>query len=252
METEKQKKEKASVTKNASSSGKSLANVASSDAILSRMSAFPRSRHKMKRLGRGRSSGHGGTSTKGHKGQRARSGFGLLRGFEGGQMPLVRLLPKFGFTNSRFKTRYDIVNLSQISRFDSEVTPEVLSSAGLVGKNSLVKILAKGVVEKPLKVRAHRFSKKAVELIKKAGGGAEVIVVSASPPAEGADLQKEKKPEDSVSVRSKSSAGKDTTANIEERQKPAQRSEVDLQQKEDSAIGQEEQSKQQEQQEEDK
>lgn len=148
--------------------------------LLDKLESFSGSRHKMKRLGRGKSSGHGGTSTKGHKGQRARSGFGLLRGFEGGQMPLVRLLPKFGFTNIRFKTRYDIVNLSDLNRFSSEVDPSVLYEAGLVGRRSLVKILAQGKLDKPLKVKAHRFSRKAVEMIEKTGGKAETLSSAAS------------------------------------------------------------------------
>ena len=83
--------------------------------MLNNLQSFRGTRHKRKRLGRGKSSGHGGTSTKGHKGQRARSGFGLLRGFEGGQMPLVRSLPKFGFTNKRFKKHYVILNLSDLN-----------------------------------------------------------------------------------------------------------------------------------------
>ena len=143
--------------------------------LLNQLSAFPKSHHKMKRLGRGKSSGHGGTSTKGHKGQRARSGFGLLRGFEGGQMPLVRLLPKFGFTNARFKKKYDVINVSYLNRFDSEVDPFVLYKAGVVKKNALVKILAQGELKKSLKVKAHWFSKKAAEVIKKAGGQAELL-----------------------------------------------------------------------------
>ena len=142
--------------------------------LLRGLSAFPHSRHKKKRLGRGRSSGHGGTSTKGHKGQRSRSGFGLLRGFEGGQMPLVRSLPKFGFTNNRFKTKRDIVHLSDLNRFDSEVDPEILFQSGLAAK-APVKILAKGELKKPLKIKAHHFSKKAAQLIKKAGGTLEVL-----------------------------------------------------------------------------
>ena len=148
--------------------------------LLHKLESFSGSRHKIKRLGRGKSSGHGGTSTKGHKGQRARSGFGLLRGFEGGQMPLVRLLPKFGFTNIRFKTKYNIINLSDLNRFDSEVDPSVLYKAGLVGKRSLVKILAQGKLDKPLKIKAHRFSRKAIEVIKKAGGEAEIFSSVAS------------------------------------------------------------------------
>ena len=146
--------------------------------LLSQLQSFPGSRHKEKRLGRGKSSGHGGTSTKGHKGQRARSGFGLLRGFEGGQMPLVRLLPKFGFTNNRFKTKYTVLNLSDLNSFESEVNPSVLYEAGLAGKKSLIKILGQGKLDKPLKVKAHKFSKKAVEVLKKAGGQVEVLSLS--------------------------------------------------------------------------
>lgn len=147
--------------------------------LLSQLQSFPGSRHKEKRLGRGKSSGHGGTSTKGHKGQRARSGFGLLRGFEGGQMPLVRLLPKFGFTNNRFKTKYVVLNLSDLKAFETEVNPTVLYEAGRAGKKSLIKILGEGKLNKPLKVKAHKFSKKAVEIIKKAGGQVEVLSLSA-------------------------------------------------------------------------
>lgn len=156
---------------------------------LSYLPSFPYSRHKIKRLGRGKSSGHGGTSTKGHKGQKSRSGFGLLRGFEGGQMPLVRRLPKFGFTNGRFKVRYNIVNLLELNRFDSEVDPALLYKSGLVGKKSLVKILAQGSLNKPLKVKAHHFSQKAIELIEKAGGVAEKIK-----PVAVAGVQKTKQP----------------------------------------------------------
>ena len=143
--------------------------------MLNQLKSFSGARSKPKRLGRGKSCGHGGTSTKGHKGQKARSGFGLLRGFEGGQMPLVRSLPKFGFTNKRFKTRYDVVTLSDLNRFDSEVTPTLLHKRGLVKKKALVKILATGELKKPITIKAHRFSAKAMELIKKAGGKAEPI-----------------------------------------------------------------------------
>ena len=143
--------------------------------MLNQLKSFSGARSKPKRLGRGKSCGHGGTSTKGHKGQKARSGFGLLRGFEGGQMPLARSLPKFGFTNKRFKTRYDVVSLSDLNRFDSEVNPTLLHKSGLVKKKALVKILANGELKKPITVKAHRFSAKAMELIKKAGGKAEPI-----------------------------------------------------------------------------
>ena len=146
--------------------------------MLNNLSSFSKAYHKKKRLGRGKSSGHGGTSTKGHKGQRARSGFGLLRGFEGGQMPLVRSLPKFGFTNKRFKTRYAIIHLSVLNRFDSEVTPELLYKKGLVKKNTMIKILGSGQLHKALTVSAHHFSRGALSAFKKAGGEAKKISVS--------------------------------------------------------------------------
>jgi len=145
--------------------------------LLNQLHPSSGSRHKSKRLGRGKSSGHGGTSTKGHKGQKARSGFGLLRGFEGGQMPLVRSLPKFGFTNKRFKTKYSVINVSDLNRFDTEVTPESLYKVGFIQKNALVKILANGSLDKALTVKAHHFSKKAIELIEKAGGKAEKLSI---------------------------------------------------------------------------
>lgn len=152
--------------------------------LLSELSPLRGSRHKMKRLGRGKGSGHGGTSTKGHKGQKARSGHKPLRGFEGGQMPLVRRLPKFGFTNAKFKTTYDVINLSDLNRFDSEVSPEILSQAGLVGKRSLVKILGTGKIKKAINVKAHRFSQSALEAIKKAGGQTTVLTLSTTAKSE--------------------------------------------------------------------
>ena len=141
--------------------------------MLNSLASFSGACHKRKRLGRGRSSGHGGTSTKGHKGQRARSGFGLLRGFEGGQMPLVRSLPKFGFTNKRFKKHYVTFNLSELNRFHSEVNPQILLKKG--PKGAKVKILGNGELKKPLKVQAHRFSQGAILAIEKAGGSATVL-----------------------------------------------------------------------------
>ena len=146
---------------------------------LHNMPSVTGARHKRKRLGRGKGSGYGGTSTKGHKGQKARAGFGLLRGFEGGQMPLVRRLPKFGFTNKQFKVNYEIVNLSGLNRFTSgkEVGPLELKAKGLVRKKtSLIKILGKGKLDKSLNVKANKFSKKAVSMIQKAGGQATTIV----------------------------------------------------------------------------
>jgi len=127
-----------------------------------------------KRVGRGRGSGKGGTAAKGHKGQKSRSGAPIPRGFEGGQTPLARRLPKFGFTNARFKTTYDVVNLGQLNRFEGEITPETLKLAGLV-RCGPVKILARGELKKALNVKAHKISKKAQAAIESAGGKIEVI-----------------------------------------------------------------------------
>ena len=130
-----------------------------------------------KRLGRGSGTGQGCTSGRGNKGQKCRSGGSLRRGFEGGQMPLIRRVPKRGFFNL-FRTTYEIVNLSDISKkgLDGEVTPDVLKTAGLVKKSfSLVKILGTGDIEKALKIKAHAFSKSAREKIEKAGGTVEEI-----------------------------------------------------------------------------
>ncbi len=130
-----------------------------------------------KRIGRGPGSGNGKTAGKGHKGQKSRSGYSRKFGFEGGQMPLVRRIPKRGFTNAIFRKEYQIVNLKDLSKVDvDEVKPEVLKKFGLIKKAELpVKILGNGTLDKKLKVYAHKFSKKAEELIKKAGGEAIVI-----------------------------------------------------------------------------
>ena len=133
---------------------------------------------KQKRVGRGDGSGHGKTACRGHKGQRARAGGGTRPGFEGGQMPLQRRLPKRGFHNP-FKVEVAIVNLDQLERFspDSEVNPESLSKEGLVhGKNCRIKILGDGALNKSLTVKAHGFSAKAKEKIEAAGGKAELII----------------------------------------------------------------------------
>lgn len=135
------------------------------------------SKKRPKRVGRGRSSGHGKTSTRGHKGQKARSGGGVRPGFEGGQMPLSRRLPKRGFTNI-FRKEYTILNVGDLEqRFKAgdEITPEVLVKNGLIRKRDRIKILGEGKLTKGLKVRAHAFSKKAQERIKEAGGEIEVI-----------------------------------------------------------------------------
>jgi len=131
----------------------------------------------VKRLGRGHGSGLGKTSGKGHKGQNARSGGGVAIGFEGGQTPLYRRIPKRGFTNFT-RVEYAIVNVEMLNRFEDgvEVSPVVLKSAGLV-KQELdgIKILGNGTLEKKLTVKANKFSKTAIAAIEKAGGTVEVI-----------------------------------------------------------------------------
>ena len=128
-----------------------------------------------KRLGRGPGSGHGKTSGKGHKGRGSRSGGNTPPGYEGGQMPLSRRLPKGGFRNL-FRTEYDIVNLGSLERFTAGTTVDaaVLRDAGLVRGKQAVKILSDGVLTKPLTVKAQAFSKQAREKITALGGSAEV------------------------------------------------------------------------------
>ncbi|MFA5536613.1 MAG: 50S ribosomal protein L15 [Bacillota bacterium] len=135
------------------------------------------SRKKASRVGRGMSSGSGKTSGRGHKGQKSRSGGGVKPGFEGGQMPLQRRLPKRGFTNI-FKKEIVTVNVEELNRFEegSEVTPTALMEARVIkGIKDGVKLLGNGNLEKPLTVKAHSFSKQAQEKIEAAGGKAEVI-----------------------------------------------------------------------------
>ena len=139
-------------------------------------SKFPR-----KRVGRGPGSGSGKTAGRGNKGAQSRSGYSYKRGFEGGQMPLHRRVPKRGFNNTDFRTEYEVVNLDQLeARFDAgaTVTPDALRSAGLVhGRDIRVKVLARGEVSKALTVQAHKFSGKAAEKIAAAGGKAEAIAI---------------------------------------------------------------------------
>ncbi len=129
-----------------------------------------------KRVGRGHGSGLGGTAGKGHKGQKARSGGTVRWGFEGGQTPLMRRLPKFGFSNHDYATNYDVFNLGQLAALASskEVSPETLEKSGLV-RHGRIKILAKGELKTALTVKAHKFSAAAQAAIEKAGGKAEVI-----------------------------------------------------------------------------
>jgi large subunit ribosomal protein L15 len=130
-----------------------------------------------KRIGRGPGSGHGKTATKGHKGILARSGGGKRPGFEGGQMPLIRRLPKYGFRYP-FRTEYAVINLKSLVTLAAveQITPSVLAEAGLIKrKTQLVKILGAGDLSRPVTIQAHKFSKSALEKIQAAGGRAEVI-----------------------------------------------------------------------------
>jgi large subunit ribosomal protein L15 len=142
---------------------------------LSNLRAPKKANSNKKRVGRGMGSGMGKTSTRGHKGQRSRSGSRMMRGFEGGQMPLHRRLPKRGFTNI-FRTEYTILNLDRIAELgEADVTIESLVKAGLARDGDLVKILGDGELKKKVNVQAHKFSKSAQEKITKTGGKAEVI-----------------------------------------------------------------------------
>jgi large subunit ribosomal protein L15 len=137
------------------------------------------STHNSKRLGRGQGSGKGGTSTRGHKGAKSRSGYSRKIGFEGGQMPLQRRVPKYGFKNINRK-EYKGINISTLQTLAEThnieiIDFETLIMAGLVSKNALVKILGKGTLEKKLEVHAHAFSKSAVEAIEAKKGTAVIL-----------------------------------------------------------------------------
>ena len=137
----------------------------------------PGSRQKPRRVGRGPGSGLGKTAGKGHKGQLARSGGGKRPGFEGGQMPLTRRVPKRGFKNP-FRKEYAIVNLGSLERFDGKepVTPDALKAVGLIpGSAAEIKILGEGKIKKALTIQAHKFSRSAVQKIQAQGGRAEVL-----------------------------------------------------------------------------
>src|SRR6266702_2321790 len=128
-----------------------------------------------KRVGRGMGSGMGKTSTRGHKGQRSRSGSRMIRGFEGGQMPLHRRMPKRGFTNI-FRKEFSIVNLESLAALgETTITPDVLRKAGVIKTKHPVKILGDGELSSALTVQAHKFSKSAQEKITKEGGTVEVL-----------------------------------------------------------------------------
>ncbi|MEW6337499.1 MAG: 50S ribosomal protein L15 [Acidobacteriota bacterium] len=141
------------------------------------MTPRPGSTKDRKRVGRGPGSGNGKTAGRGHKGAGSRSGHKNKRNFEGGQMPLVRRIPKRGFTNI-FRVEFAIVNVGQLERFPegSEITPELLLAEGVIRKLAGgVKVLGEGSLTRKLTVRAHKFSKKALEVIQAAGGTGEVI-----------------------------------------------------------------------------
>ena len=145
---------------------------------LSNLKPSERSKFAKKRVGRGQGSGNGVQAGRGHKGAQSRSGYSFKRGFEGGQMPLHRRIPKRGFNNPT-RVEYAVVNLdSLVARFEpgTVVTPELLRERGLIrGSRELIKILARGDVSKALTVRAHKFSGKAAEKIAAAGGAVEVL-----------------------------------------------------------------------------
>jgi large subunit ribosomal protein L15 len=142
---------------------------------LSNVRAPKKANENKKRVGRGMGSGMGKTSTRGHKGQRSRSGSRMMRGFEGGQMPLHRRLPKRGFTNI-FREEYSVVNVEKLATLgETTINPEVLRKAGLASARRRVKVLGDGELTTAIIVQAHKFSKSAQEKITKAGGKFEVL-----------------------------------------------------------------------------
>jgi large subunit ribosomal protein L15 len=146
---------------------------------LSNIRAPKKATEKRKRVGRGMGSGMGKTSTRGHKGQRSRTGSRMIRGFEGGQMPLHRRMPKRGFTNI-FRKEFNIVSLERLVEMGKDfhgdpITPEVLRRAGVIKTKHPVKILGDGELTVAITVHAHKFSKSAQEKITKAGGKVEVL-----------------------------------------------------------------------------
>jgi large subunit ribosomal protein L15 len=142
---------------------------------LSNIRAPKKANENKKRVGRGMGSGMGKTSTRGHKGQRSRSGSRMMRGFEGGQMPLHRRVPKRGFTNI-FREEYNIVNLEKLADLgESTINPDVLRKAGVISTKRKLKILGDGELKAAITVHAHKFSKSAQEKITKAGGKFELL-----------------------------------------------------------------------------
>ena len=147
---------------------------------LSNLKPSDRSRFTKKRVGRGQGSGNGKTAGRGHKGAQSRSGYSFKRGFEGGQMPLHRRVPKRGFHNP-FRVEYAVVNLDTLAeRFDegTTITPELLRERGMAPGKGLIKVLARGDISKKLTVQAHKFSATAQQKITAAGGTAEVLPIN--------------------------------------------------------------------------
>lgn len=142
--------------------------------LLGELEAKKGSTSKRKRVGRGQGSGWGKQAGKGHKGQKARSGGKTVPGFEGGQMPLIRRIPKFGFTPGS-RNRYVIVNLNRLAALEGEISPAALQEKGWLKKDEKLKILGEGELSKAITVKAHKFSASAKEAIEKAGGTVEII-----------------------------------------------------------------------------
>ncbi len=148
---------------------------------------FPEERKQRRRVGRGQGSGLGGTSGRGHKGQNARSGGGVRPGFEGGQMPLQRRLPKHGFKNAPFRVRYDVVNLDALTTAfagKTDISLEDIYARGLARAGALVKVLSRGDMAAPRNIEAHRFSRAAAEKIRAAGGKVSELLAEVCTEAE--------------------------------------------------------------------
>ena len=145
---------------------------------LDELKPAPGSRHRRKIVGRGIGSGHGAQSTRGMKGQRSRSGFSGMTGFEGGQIPLIRRIPKRGFRHTMFRTEYSVVNVGQFDKAykaNESVSPETLAEKGLVKGRHHIKVLGDGELQISLTVQAHAFSTSAKAKIEKAGGKVELL-----------------------------------------------------------------------------
>jgi len=145
---------------------------------LDELKPAPGSKHRRKIVGRGIGSGHGAQATRGMKGQRSRSGFGGMTGFEGGQMPLIRRIPKRGFRQTRFQEDWAVVNVGELeTRFDAkaEISPAILVEKGLIKKSQKLKVLSDGKLAKNFHIKAHAFSASAKEKIEKAGGRSEIL-----------------------------------------------------------------------------